>query len=123
MAKKGSSDHGAEQLITKDHVHELAKKLEDWSATLPPAEQALLNLILNRAKSTASVATMEAFTSGTAAASTASSAAVGLSAAQTRTWLTPWVLNRNLSFAATSVNEVAFAKDTGPSWVNSPRRV
>src|SRR4051812_17327784 len=109
---QGYRDHGPEQLISKQDVEELAKKLEEWGATLPPGEQALLTLIVSRAKASESEDVV-----GT------STPSVGLSAVQTRAWLTPWVLNRNLSFApGSAIAADAFAKDTGPSWVDSPRR-
>jgi hypothetical protein len=111
-----------EQLISEKDVADLAEKLEKWGATLPPAERALLTLIMSRAKSTdfteptASSAPTEHLGTG--------AAAVGLSASQTRAWLTPWTVNRNLSFKPGSVAASdAFVKDTGPSWVDSPRRV
>jgi hypothetical protein len=116
-AKQGGSEQGnqpsgsvSEQLITERDVAELARKLEEWGATLAPAERALLTLIMSRAQSTETRVVR-------------SSPGVGLSATQTRAWLTPWALKRNLSFVAgiASASD-AFAKDTGPSWVDSPRK-
>lgn len=109
MVSSGGPTEGSEQPITEQDVAGFAEKLEQWGNSLPPAEQALLTLILARAKST-EAEEVEGMSSPT----------VGLSAAQTRSWVTPWVVNQNLSYTPYLKN-ASFAKDTGPSWVNSPR--
>jgi hypothetical protein len=104
MAIGGGATEGPEQRITEQEASSLAQKLEAWSKTLPPAERALLTLIIHRAQES-----QEKELHGV----------LDLSAANSSLWLRPWAASQALSF----IDRAAFfAKDTGPSWVNSPRR-
>jgi hypothetical protein len=105
MTTSGSSQ--GEQPISEQDVTGFTQKLEQWSATLPPAEQALLSMILSRAHSTTEDTDVQGFTL--------------LTSAVTRSWLSPWALNQSLSYRGILGADDAFVKDTGPTWVNSPR--
>lgn len=107
MTTSGST--GGEQPITEQDVTGFAQKLEQWGTTLPPGEQALLALIMQRANST-EAADVQGYQSYSALSSTV-----------TRSWLSPWVLNQGLSYRGVLGAADPFVKDTGPSWVNSPR--
>lgn len=100
---------GAEQPISEQDAASFADKLERWGATLPASEQALLSMIMARARST--TGDVEGF----------SGPSFSVTSALTRSWLTPWALNSTLTYQGVLDGDGAFVKDSGPSWVNSPR--
>jgi hypothetical protein len=105
----GDPPPGEEHLFTEQDVKALADKLEQWTQTLPVSEQALMALILEnaRAPERGEIEGYQAVTS--------------LRSANLFSWLSLWVINRRVSYFS-NLGNVAYVKDTGPSWSNDPRK-
>jgi hypothetical protein len=107
MATEGGSTQGTPESFTEAEAASLAQKLQEWSATLPLREQALLSIVLSRVEET-EVPSVSGFQRQVDV----------LSQEGIRPWLTN-IATQSQFHPGVGVNY--FARDVGPSWVNSPR--